>query len=96
MHTFFTKPIKVNAVQWTGTIKSTRDVLLLAGQNVGDTTTVEREKFYDYGDIARRDGYVLLGGNLRVSLNDWVVKPECCKSISVHKDGDFQQCFSKE
>lgn len=82
--------IEIEAVQWTGTEKSTRDALILMGQTVDTSTNVAMGKFEDYCLSQRASGTLPvtpMAGYAK--LNDWIIK---CKngSLLIMNDIDFK------
>ena len=69
------KPVVIEAVQWTGSYKSTKEVIEFLGQKVTNDF-VTQEKFEDYVSYIRTNGLSIetLEGNMRVSIGDYVIK----------------------
>lgn len=70
--------VEFNAVQWTGTEKSTKEALILMGQTVDTKTNVAMGKFEDYCDSVRAKGLLPINPITGYAgINNWIVK---CKN----------------
>lgn len=69
------KPVVIEAIQWTGTIQSTHEVIVFMGQSVANDF-ITQEKFYDYCCFALRDGLEIttLEGIMTASVDDYIIK----------------------
>ena len=69
------KPVVIEAIQWDGTNKSTHEVITFIGQEVANDA-ITQEKFYDYCNIALRDGIKIetLEGTMTASVGDFIIK----------------------
>lgn len=68
------KPVEVEAIQWTG--DNTLQVIRFMGQDVDFDRYMERDKFSDYVDYARKEGLKIhtLEGEMTASVGDYIIK----------------------
>ena len=70
------KPVVIDAIQWDGSRKSTKEVLEFVGQVVDTRFTIACDKFDDYVDSANKNGLKIhtLEGVMTASLGDYIIK----------------------
>lgn len=69
------KPVVVEAMQWDGSNYSTHEIITFMGQKINNDF-ITQEKFYDYCNIAMRDGIKIetLEGTMTASVGDFIIK----------------------
>jgi len=90
------KPVIVDFVLWTGTVESTRNVLVFMGQNVVTNCNKSSEAFLDYHEQCLNFGLKIetLEGVMKASVNDFIIKGVNgefypCKPDIFHKTYDI-------
>ena len=76
------KPVVIEAIQWDGSRKSTKEVLEFMGQVVDTKLQISCDKFDDYVSLANKDGltiHTLEDGvdgqaNHVASIGDYIIK----------------------
>ena len=69
------KPIVIEAIQWDGSHKSTKEVIEFRGQKVSDDTMTQH-KFDEYVQHCNDNGMFIdtLEGQIIASVGDWIIK----------------------
>lgn len=69
------KPVVIEAVQWNGTMASTKKVIEFMGDKIHDDF-ITQEKFYDHCNIVEKTGIQIktLEGIMTASINDFIIK----------------------
>jgi len=76
------KPVVIDAVQWDGSRKSTKEVLEFMGQIVDTKLQISCNKFDDYVSLANKDGLTIhtledgVDGRAKhvASIGDYIIK----------------------
>jgi len=76
------KPVVIDAIQWDGSRKSTKEVLEFMGQIVDTKLQISCDKFDDYVSLANKEGltiYTLEDGEDKrakhvASIGDYIIK----------------------
>ena len=82
MKKYVKKPVVINAIQWDGSRKSTKEVLEFMGQTVDTRLQISCDKFDDYVALVNKNGltiYTLVDGTDGrakhvASIGDYIIK----------------------
>ena len=82
MTKFRKKPVEIDAIQWSGSRKSTKEVLEFMGQAVDTKLQISCDRFDDYVSIANKQGLTIytledgIDGRAKhvASIGDYIIK----------------------
>ena len=70
------KPVVIEAIQWDGSRKSTKEVLEFMGQVVDTKLQISCDKFDDYVSLANKEGLTIhtLEGDMTAQVGDYIIE----------------------